>query len=166
MVLLIVRNVSLIQQFLKNQRSKKKMSQGSVTVIKKMRSYEEARVNLTNCHAKKLKYLANIKTGTTIRMTKKKSQSKKLLYELLPTTTKMKQQQKQKKQKKEKKKKKSFYEQYVHWCIPQLSKLIQSRGFLGALLGKLPCPLMKVAVPFRWKCAAPIMYHSISFCNR
>ena len=83
------------------------MSQGSVTVIKKMRSYEEARVNLTNCHAKKLKYLANIKTGTTIRMTKKKSQSKKLLYELLPTT-KMRQKQKQNKKTKKRKKEKKI----------------------------------------------------------
>ena len=102
MVLLIVRNLSLIQQFLKNQRNKKKMSQGSVTVIKKMRSYEEARVNLTNCQVKKLKYLVNIKNGTTFRMTKKNFQSKKLPYELLLTTTKMRQKQKQKKEKKRK----------------------------------------------------------------
>ena len=29
----------------------------------------------------------------------------------------------------------------------QISKLIQSGGFLGSLLSKLACPLMKVAIP-------------------
>ena len=29
----------------------------------------------------------------------------------------------------------------------QISKIIQSGGFLGSLLSKIACPLMKVAVP-------------------
>ena len=38
----------------------------------------------------------------------------------------------------------------------QLSKMIQSRGFLGSLLGKLPGPLMKVAMPLAKNVLAPL----------
>ena len=38
----------------------------------------------------------------------------------------------------------------------QLSKMIQSGGFLGALLGKLAGPLMKVAVPLAKNVLAPL----------
>ena len=38
----------------------------------------------------------------------------------------------------------------------QISKIIQSGGFLGSLLSKLAGPLMKVAVPFAKKILAPL----------
>ena len=38
----------------------------------------------------------------------------------------------------------------------QLSKMIQSGGFLGNLLGKLPGPLMKVAMPLAKNVSAPL----------
>ena len=38
----------------------------------------------------------------------------------------------------------------------QISKIIQSGGFLGSLLGKLACPFMKVAVPSAKYISAPL----------
>ena len=38
----------------------------------------------------------------------------------------------------------------------QISKIIQSEGFLGSLLSKIPGPLMKVAVPFAKNILAPL----------
>ena len=39
---------------------------------------------------------------------------------------------------------------------PEISKIIQSRGFLGSLLSKLTGPLMKVAIPFTKNVLAPL----------
>ena len=39
---------------------------------------------------------------------------------------------------------------------PHISKIIESGGFLGSLLSKLPGPLMKVAVPLAKNVLAPI----------
>ena len=38
----------------------------------------------------------------------------------------------------------------------QISKIIQSGGFLGSLLDKLACPLIKVAVPLAKNILAPL----------
>ena len=38
----------------------------------------------------------------------------------------------------------------------QISKIIQSGGFSGSLLGKLPGPLMKVAIPLEKNVLAPL----------
>ena len=38
----------------------------------------------------------------------------------------------------------------------QISKIIQSGGFSGSLLGKLPGPLMKVAIPLAKNVLAPL----------
>ena len=38
----------------------------------------------------------------------------------------------------------------------QISKIIQSGGFLGSLLSKLACPLMKAAVPLAKNILAPL----------
>ena len=38
----------------------------------------------------------------------------------------------------------------------QVSKIIQSGGFFGALLSKIACPLMKVAVPLAKNILAPL----------
>ena len=41
-------------------------------------------------------------------------------------------------------------------CKAQISKIIQSGGFLGSLLSKLAGPLMKVAVPLAKNILAPL----------
>ena len=38
----------------------------------------------------------------------------------------------------------------------QISEIIQSGGFLGSLLSKLTCPLMKVAIPLAKNILAPL----------
>ena len=47
----------------------------------------------------------------------------------------------------------------------QLSKMIQSGGFLGNLLGKLAGPLMKVAMPLAKKCISTIRNIYCYVCN-
>ena len=42
----------------------------------------------------------------------------------------------------------------------QINKIIQSGGFLGSLLSKLACPLMKIAVPLAKKCFNSIRNNS------
>ena len=51
-----------------------------------MANYEKARVKLTNTQLDKLKYAVKSKTGTTLRITKKKVQDEELSHELLLTT--------------------------------------------------------------------------------
>ena len=46
----------------------------------------------------------------------------------------------------------------------QLSKMIQSGGFLGNLLGKLADPLMKVAMPLAKNVLAPLGISGIRNC--
>ena len=47
----------------------------------------------------------------------------------------------------------------------QISKIIQSGGFLGSLLSKLAGPLMKVAVPLKKKFFSSIRNNSCCFTN-
>ena len=51
------------------------------------------------------------------------------------------------------------------WKLPkaQISKIIQSGGFLGSLLNKLAGPLMKVAVPFAKNILASLGITGITF---
>ena len=51
-----------------------------------MENYEEARVKLTNAQLNKLKSTATNKTGTTLRITKKKFQDEELPHELFLST--------------------------------------------------------------------------------
>ena len=51
-----------------------------------MEIYEEARVKLTNAQLNKLKSTATNKTGTTLRITKKKFQDEELPHELFLST--------------------------------------------------------------------------------
>ena len=62
-----------------------KISLGSVTVLKKKVSSEEARVQLTNKQLNKLKSAAKYKTDTILRITKKNFQVEKLCHELFLT---------------------------------------------------------------------------------
>ena len=45
----------------------------------------------------------------------------------------------------------------------QISKIIQSGGFLGSLLSKLAGPLMKIAIPLEKKCFISIRNYSCCF---
>ena len=45
---------------------------------------------------------------------------------------------------------------YTKLSKAQITKIIQSRGFLGSLLSKLAGPLMKVAVPLAKNILAPL----------
>ena len=47
----------------------------------------------------------------------------------------------------------------------QISKIIQSGGFLGSLLSKLAGQLMKVAIPLAKKCFSIIRNYSCCFSN-
>ena len=47
----------------------------------------------------------------------------------------------------------------------QISKIIQSGGFLGSLLSKLSGPLMKVAIPLAKNCFNSITSNSNRFSN-
>ena len=47
----------------------------------------------------------------------------------------------------------------------QISKIIQSGGFLGSLLNKLPGPLMEVAIPLAKSVSAPLGISSCCFRN-
>ena len=51
-----------------------------------MANYEEARVKLKNTRLSKLKSEAKSKTGTTLRLNKKKFEDEELPHELFPTT--------------------------------------------------------------------------------
>ena len=61
------------------------MSQ-SVTTLKKITNYQEARVKVTNTQLNKLKSAAKTKTRTTLRITKKNIQDEELPHELYLTT--------------------------------------------------------------------------------
>ena len=45
---------------------------------------------------------------------------------------------------------------YLKLSKAQISKIIQSRWFLGSLLSKLPGPLIKVAIPLAKNVLAPL----------
>ena len=47
----------------------------------------------------------------------------------------------------------------------QISKIIQSRGFLGSLLSKLAGPLMKIAVPLAKHVLAPLGITAAALAN-
>ena len=76
--------------------------------------------------------------GVTLKINIKMFNGKNLLHELLLTT-------------RQKTKWRNIFENNISTDIKmsksQISTIIQSEGFLGSLLSKLTCPLMKVEVP-------------------
>ena len=93
-----------------------------------MTNYEEARVKLTNSQLNKLKFAAKSKTVIALRITKKKFRDKQLLHELFLTTN-------------QKTKIRNPFANNMSKDIKldkaQLSKIIQSVGFLGKTLGNM-----------------------------
>ena len=104
-------------------------------------------VKLTDTQLKKLKNEVKNKTGTTLRMSLKMLDGIDLPYELLLTT-------------RQKTKLRNAFNNNMSTDLKlskaQISKIIQSGGFLGSLLSKLMGSLMKVAVPLAKNILAPL----------
>ena len=103
-----------------------------------MVEYIKINVKLTDTQIKKLKTAVKNKTGTTLRLSFKMFDGNDLPHELLMTT-------------KQKTRLRNAFNNNMSTDIKlsrgQISKIIQSGGFLGSLLSKIAGPLMKVAVP-------------------
>ena len=99
-----------------------------------MVEYSKVSVKLTNTQLKKLKTAVKNKTGTTLRMSLKMLDGNDLPHELLLTT-------------RQKTKLRNAFNNNMSTDIKlskaQISKIIQSGGFLGRLLG----PLLKTGLP-------------------
>ena len=103
-----------------------------------MVEYNKVNVKLWHSELNKLKSVVKDRQGLTLRMNIKMVNGNSLPHELLLTTgqtTKL----------------RNAFENNMSTDtkLPraQISHIIQSGGFLGSLLSKLPGPLMKVAVP-------------------
>ena len=112
-----------------------------------MVEYSKVGVKLTNTQLKKLKTAAKNKTETTLRMSWKMLDGIDLPHELFLTTG-------------QKTKLRNAFNNNMSTDIKlskaQISKIIQSGGFLGSSLSKLAGPLMKVAVPLAKNILAPV----------
>ena len=102
-----------------------------------MVEYSKVNVKLSDTQLKKLKTAVKDKIGTTLRMSFKNFDENDLPHELLLTT-------------KQKTKVRNAFNNnmsiYLKLSRAQISKIIQSGGFLESLLSKLGGPLMKVAI--------------------
>ena len=103
-----------------------------------MVEYSKVNIKLSDTQLKKLKTAVKNKTGTTLRISLKMLNGNNLPHELLLTT-------------RQKTKLRNAFNNNMSTDLKlskaQISKIIQSGGFLGSLLSKLAGPLMKVAVP-------------------
>ena len=102
-----------------------------------MGEYSKGNVKSTDAQLKKFKIAIKNKTGTTLRMSLKTVGGSDLTHELLLTT-------------RQKTKVRNAFTK------AQISKIIQSGGFLGSLSSKLADPPMKVAVPLAKNILAPL----------
>ena len=104
-----------------------------------MVEYSKINVKLTDTQLKNLKAAVKNTTGTTLRIHLKMFDGNNLPHELLLTT-------------RQKAKLRNAFKNNTSTDIKlskaQISKIIQSGGFLGSLLSKLAGPLMKAAVPW------------------
>ena len=112
-----------------------------------MVEYSKVNVKLTDTQLKKLKAAVKNTTGTTLRIHLKMFDGNNLPHELLLMT-------------RQKTKLRNAFKNNTSIDIKlskaQISKIIQSGGFLGSLLSKLAGPLMKVAVPWAENILAPL----------
>ena len=103
-----------------------------------MVEYNQENVKLLDTQLKKLKNAAKNKTGTALRINLKIFNGNNLPHELLLTT-------------RQKTKVRNAFDNNMSTNLKpskaQISKIIQSGGFLGSLLSKLAGPLKKIAVP-------------------
>ena len=112
-----------------------------------MVEYSKINVKLSDGQLKKLKIAAKKKTEATLRMSLKMLDGNDLPHELLLTT-------------RQKTKLRNAFNNNMSTDLKlskaQISKIIQSGGFLGSLLSKLAGPLMKVAIPLAKSVLAPL----------
>ena len=112
-----------------------------------MVEYSKVMAKLSDKQLKKLKTAVKIKTETTLRMSLKMLDGNDLPHELLLTT-------------RQKTKLRNAFDNnmstHMKLSKAQISKTIQSGGFLGSLLSKLAGPLMKVAIPLAKNVLAPL----------
>ena len=112
-----------------------------------MVEYNTVNAKLSDSQLSKLKNAVKNKQGTNSRINVKMFNGKNLPHELIPT-------------RRQATKLRSAIENNISTDIKlskaQISKIIQSGGFLGSLLRKLAGPLKKVAVPFTERNLAPL----------
>ena len=112
-----------------------------------MVEYNKVNVKLSDTQLKKLNTSVKNKTGTTLRMSLKMFNENDLPHELLLTT-------------KEKTKLRNAFNNKVSTDLKlskaEISKIIQSGGFLGSLLIKLAGLLMKVSIPLAENVLVPL----------
>ena len=102
-----------------------------------MVEYSKVNVRLSDTQRKILKTAVKNEVGTTLRISLKMLNGNDLPHELLLTT-------------RQKTTLRNAFNNNMSTDLklskPQISKIIQSRGFLGSLLSKLGGPLMKIAI--------------------
>ena len=112
-----------------------------------MVEYSKVIVKLSNSQLNKLKSVVKNKTGVTFRVNIKMFNGNNLPHELLLTT-------------RQKTKLRNAFENNMSIDIKlskaQISKVIQSGGFLDSLLSKTAGPLIKVALPLAKDILAPL----------
>ena len=112
-----------------------------------MVEYSKGNVKLSDTQLKKLKTAIKNKTGPALRISLKIFNGNDLPHELLLTA-------------RQKTKLRNAFTNNMSTDLKlskaQISKIIQSGGFLGLLLNKLAGPLMKVAVPLAKNVLAPL----------
>ena len=112
-----------------------------------MVEYSKVNGKVTNTQLKKPKTAVKNKIETTLRMSLKMFDGNNLPHELLLTT-------------RQKAKLRNVFNNNMSTDLKlfraQISKILQSRGFLGSLLSKLAGPLMKVAIPLVKDVLAPL----------
>ena len=112
-----------------------------------MVEFSKVNVKLWDAQHKKLKTAVKNETGTTLRISLKMFNGNDLPHELLLTT-------------RQKTKLRNAFNNNMSNNLKlseaQISKIIQSGGFLRSLLSKLAGPLMKVAIPLAKIFLAPL----------
>ena len=112
-----------------------------------MVEYNKVNVKLSDTQLKNLKTAVKNKTGITVRISLKMFNGNNLPHELLLTTG-------------QKTKLRNAFNNNMSTDLKiskaQMSKIIQSGGFLGSLLSKLAGPLMKVAIPLAKNVLVPL----------
>ena len=107
----------------------------------------QVNVKLRDAQLKKLKTAVKNKTGTTLRMSLKMVDGNNIPDDFLLTT-------------RQKTKPRNAFNNNISSDLKlsraQISKIIQSGGFLGSLLNKSAAPLIKVATPLGKNILAPL----------
>ena len=112
-----------------------------------MVEYRKINCKLTNVQLNKLKKAVKSHEGTTLRLGIKFFNKDELPHELLLTT---------RQNTKLRNDINNNLATDIKLSKAQIKKLLQSGGFLGKLLSKLACPLMKVALPLAKTVLAPL----------